>query len=81
VAGSADLPDQYVSLLTHPDFPSSSTITISVTARDMAGNLDTIGDYSFSTRPSCGELNCCQDKQIQYKDITKTLFRTELFVT
>ncbi|MEI8253960.1 MAG: hypothetical protein WCG25_09805 [bacterium] len=38
----------------------------------MENNIDTISDYSFSTRLSCGELQCCdvtiitKNEQINY---------------
>jgi hypothetical protein len=36
-----------------------------VYAEDMVGNIDDINDYSFTTKPSCTDLGCCQDVYLQ----------------
>lgn len=65
VAGQANFPDQYINITNHADFPTSGTIQVSVYALDMAGNVDTIADYSFTTRPACSEFQCCNPISIQ----------------
>ena len=59
LAGSALQPDYAISISSHVAFPSSWTIQVNVYATDMAGNIDTINDYTFTTRPSCQDLWCC----------------------
>ncbi|MEI6673199.1 MAG: hypothetical protein WCL02_08035 [bacterium] len=34
-------------------------------AQDMVGNIDNINNYTFSTKPSCVDLGCCQDVYVQ----------------
>jgi hypothetical protein len=46
----------------------------------MENNLDTISDYSFVTRASCSQLGCCDDKYIQYKNISSLFARNTLTV-
>lgn len=55
----ANQPDYYINITNHPDFPTSWTIRVSVYAQDMENNIDTISDYTFTTRPDCWELQCC----------------------
>lgn len=59
VIWTANQPDYYINITNHSAFPASWTIKVSIYAEDMENNIDTIADYSFSTRPSCGELQCC----------------------
>lgn len=72
VASTANEPNYYININNHIDFPTSWTIKVIVDAKDMENNNDTILDYSFSTRPACGELQCCdvtiitKSEQIQY---------------
>ena len=40
----------------------------------MEGNVDTIGDYSFNTKPSCVDLGCCQDVYLQTGDNPPVLY-------
>lgn len=56
---NANQPNYHININDHPDFPASWNIKVTVYAQDMEGNIDEISDYSFSTRPSCGELQCC----------------------
>ncbi|MCF7834684.1 hypothetical protein K9M48_01325 [Candidatus Gracilibacteria bacterium] len=76
VAGSANQPDYYINITNHIDFPASGTIKVSVYAEDMENNVDNINDYTFTTRPNCGELQCCdvtiitRDDQIDYNQDT-----------
>lgn len=65
VASNANQPNYYLSITNHVVFPSSWIIQISVYAEDMEGNIDTINDYSFTTRPSCADLWCCNEVYIQ----------------
>jgi len=65
VAGQANLPNQYVNITNHLDFPTSGTLQVSVTAYDTAGSIDTISDYTFATRPSCSEFQCCIPPSLQ----------------
>lgn len=58
-------PDQYITITNHPAFPYSSTILVIVQATDMAGTPDQINDYTFSTRPSCEDLWCCNMVSLQ----------------
>lgn len=57
-------PDYYITI-NHTPFPSSWTIHVSVYAEDMVGNVDTISDYSFRTKPSCSDYGCFHDVYIQ----------------
>jgi len=59
IASTANQPNYSISI-NHSDFPASWNIRVSVYAEDMENNIDTISDYSFSTRPSCTELQCCE---------------------
>ena len=52
-------------IASHPDFPTSGTIKVSVEVYDMVGNKSTISDYTFRTKPSCVDLGCCQDVSLQ----------------
>ena len=65
LAGSALQPDYAISISSHVAFPSSWTIQVNVYATDMAGNIDTINDYTFTTKPSCQDLWCCGDIYVQ----------------
>ena len=65
VQGTANHPDYYLSLINHPPFASSGTIQVIIDAQDMVGNVDNISNYTFSTKPSCTDLWCCQDIYIQ----------------
>ena len=59
VQWEADQPDYYINILNHEKFPTSGTIKVEVYAKDMEWTVDTIDDYSFSTRPDCTEFQCC----------------------
>lgn len=65
VASTANQEDYYLTISGHANFPSSGTITVSVYAEDMEGNIDTISDYSFRTKPSCGDYWCFHDVYLQ----------------
>ncbi len=65
VAGQANYPDQYVNITNHLDFPTSGMFQVSVVAYDMGGTIDTIADYTFTTRPSCSEFQCCNPISLQ----------------
>lgn len=65
VASSANQPHYYLTISGHADFPSSWTINVSVYAEDMEGNIDTINDYSFKTKPSCSDYGCFHDVYLQ----------------
>jgi len=65
VTSNANQPDYSLTLSNHIPFPSSWTIQVSVYAEDMEGNIDTINDYSFTTRPSCVDLGCCNEIYVQ----------------
>lgn len=65
IRGSANQPDYYVTVANHIPFPTSWTIQVSVYAQDMEGNIDTIDDYTFSTKPSCIDLGCCEQNYLQ----------------
>lgn len=58
-------PDWYITISDHIAFPNSWTILVHVYARDMAGTLGNIQDYTFRTRPSCTEIECCNQIYIQ----------------
>ncbi len=64
IAWTALQPD-YSITINHSNFPSSWTIQVSVYAEDMIGNIDTISDYSFRTKPSCSDYGCFHDIYIQ----------------
>ncbi len=81
VVGQANYPDQYISISNHPLFPASSTVTVRIDAWDMQWNADTIADYTFTTRPSCSELQCCDDKLLQTNNTIHTLFISDLFIS
>ena len=59
------LQPNYFITINHTTFPSSWTIHVSVYAEDMVGNIDTISDYSFRTKPSCSDYGCFHDIYIQ----------------
>jgi len=61
----ANQPDYYITISGHVVFPTSWTIQVSVYAEDMEGNTSSISPYSFWTRPSCGDLGCCNEVYIQ----------------
>lgn len=65
VWGTANQPNYYLSISDHAPFPYSWTILVQVYAQDMAGTTDVIADYSFSTRPPCNTLGCCNQVSIQ----------------
>ena len=65
VQWTANQPDYYITISSQIAFPSSWTIQVSVSAQDMEWNPDTIGDYSFETKPSCADLGCCDNISIQ----------------
>ena len=65
VVGVANQPDYFISISSHPSFPSSWTIKVIVYAEDMEWTPDTISDYTFSTKPSCFDLGCCDPMHIQ----------------
>jgi len=67
-------PDYYITINSHPEFPSSWTIRVSVYAEDMAGNEDTINDYQFRTKPSCADYGCFHNVYLQYGDDTPFLY-------
>lgn len=75
LVSTANQPNYNINIINHPNFPASWTIKISVEVRDMENNLDTIDDYSFSTRPDCSALQCCdvtiitRSQQIPYDKI------------
>lgn len=75
LASTANEPNYNINIV-HPDFPASWNIRVSIYAEDMENNIDTISDYSFSTRPSCNELQCCDvtiithSQQIPYSQYT-----------
>jgi len=72
ITSTALQPNYSINITGHVAFPSSWTIKVIVYAEDMENNIDTISDYSFSTRLSCGELQCCdvtiitKNEQINY---------------
>lgn len=80
LASIANQPNWMVAINNHIDFPWSWTIRVSVAVRDMEWNQWTISDYSFVTRPSCSQLWCCDDKYIQYKNISSLFTRNVLTV-
>lgn len=65
VTSTANQPNYYLTISEHANFPSSWTITVSVYAEDMEGNIDTINDYSFRTKPSCGDYGCFHNVFLQ----------------
>lgn len=81
LASTALQPNWIVEIPNHQAFPWSWTIRVSVIVRDMVGNLWTISDYNFVTRPSCSQLWCCADKYLSYKTtsflITKSLITVQ----
>lgn len=74
VSSSANQPNYYISVTNHIDFPTSWTIRVRVDAEDMENNPDTILDYTFTTRPSCSELQCCDDIYTQIWNWTSTIY-------
>lgn len=80
LSSTALQPNWMINISGHSDFPWSWTIRVSVVVRDMVGNLWNISDYSFVTRPSCSQLWCCDDKYIQYKNISSLFARSTLTV-
>lgn len=74
-------PDYYINITNHLDFPASWTIRVIVEAKDFANNNDEISDYSFSTRPSCTELQCCENIYVQVGTGTPVLYNyADLYV-
>ena len=65
VPGNANEPDYQITISGHLAFPSSWTIQVSIDVQDLAGNQDQIPSYSFTTRPSCGDLGCCNNIYVQ----------------
>ncbi len=65
IIGSALQPDYSITIDNHVDFPTSWTIHVHVYALDMAGTTDAINDYTFTTKPSCLDLGCCDALYIQ----------------
>lgn len=59
VQWEANEPDYYINITNHEKFPTSGTIKVVVYAKDMEWTVDIIDDYSFSTRPDCTEIQCC----------------------
>ena len=59
VQWGANTPDYYINISNHEQFPTSGTINVRVYAEDMEWNVDTISDYTFTTRPNCSEFQCC----------------------
>lgn len=80
LSSNALQPNWIVEVSNHVDFPASWTIRVSVAVRDMAENQWTISDYSFVTRQSCSQLWCCDDKYIQYKNISSLFTRNTVIV-
>lgn len=80
ISSNALQPNWMVEVSNHVDFPASWTIRVSVRVRDMVGNQWTISDYNFVTRASCSQLGCCDDKYIQYKNISSLFARNMLTV-
>ncbi|MCF7835360.1 hypothetical protein K9M48_04960 [Candidatus Gracilibacteria bacterium] len=82
VPGSANQPDYYINITNHVDFPASGTIKVSVYAEDMENNVDSINDYTFTTRPDCSELQCCDYIYTQIGTGTPILYPyTDLYVS
>lgn len=65
VTSTANQPNYFLTIANHVNFPSSGTIIVSVYAEDMEGNVDTISDYSFKTKPSCTDYGCFHDVYLQ----------------
>jgi hypothetical protein len=80
LSSTALQPNWMVEVSNHVDFPASWTIRVRVAVRDMVGNQWTISDYSFVTRQSCSQLGCCDDKYIQYKNISSLFARNTFTV-
>ena len=80
LSSNALQPNWMVEVSNHVDFPASWTILVRVAVRDMAGNQWTISDYSFVTRQSCSQLGCCDDKYIQYKNISSLFTRNTVII-
>ncbi len=80
LSSNALQPNWMVEVSNHVDFPASWTIRVNVRVRDMAGNQWTISDYNFVTRASCSQLWCCDDRYIQYKNISSLFARNMLTV-
>jgi hypothetical protein len=40
----------------------------------MAGNQDQIANYSFTTRPSCADLGCCNNIYVQTRNNSPFLY-------
>ena len=74
VASAALQPDYNINISGHVAFPTSWTIRVIVYAEDMENNVDTISDYSFSTRPACSVLQCCDNIYIQIWTWTPVLY-------
>ena len=80
ISSTALQPNWMVEVSDHQAFPWSWIILVRVDVRDMEWNLDTISDYSFSVRPSCSQLWCCDDKYLFYKNTSSLLLKTWLFI-
>lgn len=76
VTGIANEPDWYIDINNHLDFPTSWTIRVSVYAEDMEWTVDTISDYSFSTRPDCSEFQCCNPILLQTWSVATPFYYT-----
>ncbi len=81
VTGIANQPDWYINVTNHENFPTSWTIRVSVYAQDMEGTVDTISDYSFTTRPDCSEFQCCDPIAIDLKWVISSYINPGLIVS
>ncbi|MDD3262873.1 MAG: hypothetical protein PHR61_03420 [Candidatus Absconditabacteria bacterium] len=81
IVGIANQPDWYIDINNHVDFSTSGTIRVSVYAEDMEGNVDTISDYNFFTRPDCSEFQCCNPIDIDVKGIITPYVLSNLYVS
>lgn len=71
---SANQPDYYINISNHVDFPTSWKINVSVYVKDMEWNVDSISDYTFSTRPNCSEFQCCDPVLLDLWDGNPTYY-------
>ena len=74
VQWAANQPDYYINISNHEMFPTSGTINVSVYAKDMEWNVDTISDYTFTTRPNCSEFQCCDPVLLDLGDGDPTYY-------